>query len=267
VLSEDLVSLLPRCVANVRGASKGPSRKVIGSYCDRSGLPDPSEQPKEAAVRLVVSEGLSRNPAGLETFVKLFIVGVRAGGGFSPTSSGYIGQDTVELLQQAFAREGWDLTADGELQPRILESLDSQELNEVLQAYVRRARRGIDDPELVIGTSKCLEEAVARHVLAEVAGGYSSNADFISTLYMAFNRLDLATPATTDRLDDDPYQEMIIAIHLLGRAANRLRNDRGDGHGRPAPAVATALEARLTAVSAALVSDLLLASLDAQTGG
>jgi hypothetical protein len=106
-----------------------------------------------------------------------------------------------------------------------------------------------------------LEEAVARHVLTEATGTYASTMDFVSTLYAAFDRLGLATPKSTDLLDPDPYRELQIAIYLVARAVNRLRNDRGDGHGRPTASVATALEARLSATGAALVSELLLTAL------
>lgn len=51
----------------------------------------------------------------------------------------------------------------------------------------------------------------------------------------------------------------------MARAVNRLRNDRGDGHGRPTASVATALEARLSGAGAALVSELLLTALGART--
>ena len=81
--------------------------------------------------------------------------------------------------------------------------------------------------------------------------------DFVSTLFAAYDRLGLAAPHTTDHLDADPIAKLEIAIYFVGRAVNRLRNDRGDGHGRPTPPVATALEARLTAAGAALVAELL----------
>lgn len=261
MLSEDLVTLLPRCVANVRGKSIGPTKNEILRMAERAGLPAPDDLGKEMAVRTLMSACVDEHPQEGEVFVQKFVASVRACGGFNPTDDNYIGTDVVERLQAAFRREGWQLAADGDLAPLVLDGLDGQELTEALWAYVRRARRGAGDAELVIGTSKCLEEAAARHVLTEVSGGYMPGADFVSTLYMACDRLGLAVPKTTDQLDPDPYRELMIAIHYLGRAVNRLRNDRGDGHGRPGPAVATALEARLTAGASALVTDLMLTAL------
>jgi len=62
-------------------------------------------------------------------------------------------------------------------------------------------------------------------------------------------------------MDKDPYKAMQQALFLLACAVNRLRNDRGDGHGRPEPSVATTLEGRLSSTSAGLVCELLLTAL------
>lgn len=197
-----------------------------------------------------------------EKFVASFVAAGRAVGGFVPSDDNYVGEDLVRRLREAFRRVGWVLDDDGGLSPQVLEGLEGRDLTDALRNYVRRAQRGADDVELVIGTSKNLEEAVARHVLQEVTGDYSPQRDFVSSLFAAFDRLGLATPKTTDHLDPDPYRELQMAIHLVGRAVNRLRNDRGDGHGRPTIPL-TVLEARLSAMSAALVSDLLLTALEA----
>lgn len=263
MLSEDLVSLLPLCVANVRGRSRGPSKTQIRAIADRCGLTAPEEDlGKEMLARALMVDAVTGAPSAGEAFVSKFITAARASGVFMPSSDDYLGDDLVCRIKAAFDREGWLLDGDGVLRPKLLDGLAGRELTVALRRYVTRAQRGADDPELVIGTAKCLEEAVARHALEEAAEGYAQDLDFVATLHMAFDRLGLATPKTTDRLHEDPYNELVIAIQLLGRAVNRLRNDRGDGHGRPSPAVASALEARLSASAAALVSDLLLTAVD-----
>lgn len=261
MLSEDLVSLLPRCVANIRGRSIGPTRNEILRLATRASLSQPEDLGKEMLMRSLMREAVDGEPGPGEQFVVSFVAAVRACGGFVSDDENYVGEDLVRRLQQAFEREGWSLGQDGALHPRVLDGLGGRELSEALRVYVRRAQRGAGDSELVIGTSKCLEEAVARHVLTEATGTYVSTMDFVSTLYAAFDRLGLATPKSTDLLDPDPYRELQIAIYLVARAVNRLRNDRGDGHGRPTASVATALEARLSATGAALVSELLLTAL------
>jgi hypothetical protein len=262
VLSEELVSVLPTLVANTRGRSIGPTKTQILQMCTRARLPAPDDAGKEMLVRMVLSNAVDEDPRGGEKFVTLFVTAARAVGCFRPEDDNYAGADAIRRLRAAFDREGWILETDGQLRPKVLDSLEGRELTVALQNLVRRARRGADDAELVIGTSKNLEEAVARHVLTQVTGGYSPTMDFVSTLYMAFDRLGLATPTTTQKLDEDPYRELVLAIYFVGRAVNRLRNDRGDGHGRPKPPVATALEAQLTSLGAALVSELLLTALE-----
>ena len=126
-------------------------------------------------------------------------------------------------------------------------------MTDALSAYVRRAQRGAGDAELVIGTAKNLEEATVRHVLKEVTGEYATagpTANFPTALYSAFHLVGLAGSGA--QLDKDPYRALQQALFLLACAVNRLRNERGDGHGRPEPSVATALEGRLSAQSAGL---------------
>lgn len=261
MLSEELVSVLPALVANTRGRSIGPTKTQIAEMCRRAGLAPPDDAGKEIQVRMVLANALDEHPKEGGEFVRLFVAAARAVGSFRPADDNYAGNDAVRRLQEAFDRDGWILESDGALRPKVLDSLEGCKLTAALWALVRRARRGADDSELVIGTSKNLEEAVARHVLAEVTGGYEASRNFNSTLFMAFERLGLA-PTSMDRLDTDPYRDLVSAIYLVGVAVNRLRNDRGDGHGRPTPPVATALEAQLSALGAALVSELLLAALD-----
>lgn len=211
-----------------------------------------------------LSNAVDEYPEAGTRFVKLFVAAARAVGGFRPADDNYAGAGAIDRLREVFDREGWILESDGQLRPKVLDSLEGWELTDALRTLVRRARRGADDAELLIGTSKNLEEAVARHVLQGVSGGYSPSMDFVSTLYMAFDRLELATPRTTEKLDEDPYRELVLAIYYVGRAVNRLSNDRGDGHGRLTPPVATALEAQMTSLGAALVSELLLTAFDSR---
>jgi len=261
MISEDLVTLLPRCVANVRGKSIGPTRNEIVRLAQRAGLPEADDLGKEMLMRSLMRHAVEGDVSSGEIFVRSYISAVRAVGGFVDSDENFIGTELTQKLQAAFGREGWRLHDDGSLQPRVLDGLSGHALSDALRVYVRRAQRGAIDNELVIGTSKCLEEAVARHVLTEATGGYSTSMDFVSTLYQAFDRLGLAAPKSSDHLNADPYGELTMAIYYVARAVNRLRNDRGDGHGRPTESVASALEARLSASGAAMVSDLLLTAL------
>ena len=103
-----------------------------------------------------------------EQLVSGLISHIRGCGGFRQSSSNYVGAEAIENAVEAFRTEGFDLGADGHLQPFALDGLDSADLTEASSnLYIRRARRGIQDAALVAGTGKDLVEAVAAHVLMD----------------------------------------------------------------------------------------------------
>ena len=261
MLNEELLTLLPRFVDK-----RGPSHDEISRIVMRAGLshaepdePDRVQRGKVKRVRTILAHALDRQPAEGQRFVELFIDQVRACGGFRASMPHYPGPETIAQLRKAFRRVGFDLDPEGNLRPTVLENLAGVEMTEALSPYVRRAQVGSCDAELLIGTAKNLEEATVRHVLKETTGEYAKvgrPAHFPKALYDAYYALDLA--GSDAQLDKNPYRALQQALFLLACAVNRLRNDRGDGHGRPEPSVATALEGRLSTQSAGLVCELLL---------
>lgn len=264
MLTEELITLLPRFVDQ-----RGPSHDEISRMVRRAGLSDAEpdgrdgvQRGKVKRLRMILEHAIDRQPAKGARFVELFVAQVRACGGFRCGTPECPGAETVERLRAAFRYIGFDLDPEGNLRPTVLENLVGREMTDALSAYVRRAQRGAGDAELVIGTAKNLEEATVRHVLKEVTGEYATagpTANFPTALYSAFHLVGLAGSGA--QLDKDPYRALQQALFLLAYAVNRLRNERGDGHGRPEPSVATALEGRLSAQSAGLVCELLLTAL------
>ena len=236
----------------------------------RAGLSDaePDSHPdgkqgKVKRLRTILGFARDRMPSEGEKFVKMFVDQVRASGGFRIDAADCPGAETVDALRAAFRRAGFELDPEGNLRPTVLDNLDGVELTEALLTYVRRAQLGSEDAELVIGTAKNLEEATVRHVLKEMTGEYSTagpRAHFPKALFDAFYVLD--PTGSEAQLDQDPYRAFQQALFLLACAVNRLRNDRGDGHGRPEPSAATALQGKLSAKSAGLVCEFLLAALE-----
>jgi hypothetical protein len=263
MLSESTASLIANCFQGGLGPSHDELSRAIG----RAGLADADLGPdgggKVKRLRTVFGVALDTDQEAGERLVRILIDLMRAYGSFREGSDNYIGSELVMELHAAFRESGYELDAEGHLRPAVLESLDGVELTEALWTYVRRARKGSTDVELVIGTAKNLEEATARHVLKELTGTYPTSGaagSFPTTLYQAFDRLGLT--GSQLQLDTDPRRAMEQAIFLLGTSVNRLRNDRGDGHGRPETSVASALEGRLSSISAALVAELLLVALN-----
>ena len=264
MLNEELITLLPRFVDQ-----RGPSHDEISRMVARAGLSDaePDSQDgvqrgKVKRLRMILAHAIDRQPDEGARFVELFVNQIRASGGFRVGTPDYPGPETVAQLRAAFRLVGFNLDPEGNLRPTVFENLIGIELTEALSAYVRRAQLGSSDAELLIGTAKNLEEATVRHVLKETTGEYATvgpTANFPTALFNAFYALGLT--GADAKLHKDPYRAVQQALFLLGCAVNRLRNDRGDGHGRPEPSVATALEGRLSTQSAGLVCELLLTAL------
>jgi hypothetical protein len=264
VLNDEIALL----VARLFDCPGSPTHDELGRFFTRCDLvtADPAGGGavvgKMKRVRAVLGYAIDDAPQDGSRLVKMLIDAARARGAFRPDAESYAGADLVGHLRRALRSTGYDLDAQGHVRPRVLESLEGSELTEALWSYVRRARSGADDAELLIGSAKNLEEAAARHVLKTTTGDYpigGREGSFPTTLYQAFDRLGLA--GSTCQLDADPYRAMQQAIFLLGCAVNRLRNQRGDGHGRPEMSVASQLEGRMSSEAAALVTELLLTAL------
>ena len=245
----------------------GPSHDEIRVLIQRSGLEalDPQQAAstpigKMKRVKGILFAAVEASPEQGERLVRSLIDAIRANGGFRPTNENYAGETAVVALREALRTEGADLDHEGNVRPAHLEALEGRELTAALQAYVHRARRGGWDAALVVGTSKSLEEAAARHILRERTGGYPSHANFPATLYGAFAALGMSVPAkpVIDAIPAEPREALQQAVWLLGNAVNRFRNAEGEGHGRPDVSSTTHAEANLVGLAAGLVTQLLL---------
>ena len=125
------------------------------------------------------------------------------------------------------------MATDGSLTPIVLDGLSGKLLTKALDTYIERAKKGIEDAALVVGTSKDLMEAVAAHVLQELWGQYSTTANFPTLLGQAFTALGLTTTADKEESREHPRKNMERKMYDLACSINRLRNKQGMGHGRP----------------------------------
>jgi hypothetical protein len=111
--------------------------------------------------------------------------------------------------------------------------LSGESLTKALEIYIDRAKKGIEDAALIVGTSKDLIEAVAAHVLTELYGQYPTTANFPTLLGQAFTALGLATPVDKEKSEEHPRRNMERKMYDLACSINKLRNKQGTGHGRP----------------------------------
>jgi hypothetical protein len=270
MISVEVASALAKFFAE----GKGPSHDELTIWFRGAGVAavDPGQSGmtgpigKMKRVRHVLYAAAQENPTAGSKLVSLLVDGLRASGAFLPGSDSYADEDSIAAASRAFATIGYELDPAGHLRPTSLDNLEGSELTEALWSYMRRARTGAIDKPLVVGTSKDLSEAVARHAIAEAGGNYSENMGFAGTLYQAFNMLAIALPPkdVMERLDKDPRSAMYQSLYLAACAVNRLGNADGTGHGRPHPMKVSDLDARLAAQIAGLVSELLLAMVGAR---
>ena len=197
-------------------------------------------------------------------FVSALIALIRGNGGFRKGSPNFVGDDAIVDTADAFRSEGYTLTADGELQPISLDTLEGAQLTSALEAYVRRARRGSEDAALLVGTGKDLLEATAAHVISELFGHYPHQANFPTLLGQAFTALGLATPETIVQQGEAPQRRLERSLYEAGCAVNALRNKQGTGHGRPWLTTVTDEEARTAVQLIGIVAGFLLATHEAK---
>jgi hypothetical protein len=248
----------------------GPSHDQLNALFRAAGLDqaDPARDTSELIGKMRRVRGVLTHAAAVEEragarLVRDLLAALRAGGSFHPDSVNYPGEYQIRALREAFDRQGYVLDSAGGLRPKNLENLEGVELTEALEAYVHRALQGDPDAALLVGTVKDLIEATARHALVETSGSYDERQGFLGTVFLAFDRLGLATPDTKllDHLDRDPVKAMQQALCLAALTVNRYRNQEGTGHGRPAPSRASTRDARTASQVAGTVSELLLATL------
>lgn len=267
-LTDAIVVAISRLGDDSQSEKREPTHSDIEFQIDQARLAaaDPgrlSSKPigKSKRVRGTLSWALSNNlPAG-ELLVSGLISTVQGYGGFRPASSNYCGGEAITNLIAVFGALGWDLSSDGSLQPRVLDSLTGKALTSVLQAYADRARRGSLDSPLLAGTAKDLLEATAAHALVQKWGSYPSTSNFPTLLGQAFTALGLATPSDPSVAGEPINKRMERAAYELGCALNALRNKQGTGHGRPWVSSVTPAQARFSVESMGNIASLMLDAL------
>ncbi len=239
-VDDTIMYALARLVDDAQKDRRDPSHSDIEFQIQHAGLQsaDPNKSPgspvgKAKRVRNVLSRALDSSPAKAETFASGILSAVRSCRGFSRDSDNYVGEDAVKGLADALRPHGFVLGADGTVSPVALERLSGKQLTEALRSYVARAKKGIEDGALVVGTGKDLIEAVAAHVLQELWGQHSTTANFPTLLGQAFDALGMVTPGHTPKQQEHARCRLERDLYETACAVNNLRNKQGTGHGRP----------------------------------
>jgi hypothetical protein len=267
-LTDPIASALARLVDDAQTERRDPAHWEIEQRIDQAGLRDgdPGRQSAKPVGKFkrvwgTLSWSLSNNTAGGEKLVASLISTIQGCGGFRPTSSNYCGADAISNLAAAFEVEGWELTNDGILQPRVLDGLTGKALTAALKTYADRARRGALDNPLLTGTAKDLLEATAGHVLEQKFGEKPKVTNFPTLLAQAFMAIELAIPSGPATNGTAEQQRAERAAYELACAINGLRNKQGTGHGHPWLSTVTDAQARFAIESMGNIASLMLSSL------
>ena len=263
-LNDAIISAVAKLVDDAQTERRDPSHSDLEFHIERAGLTagDPKSQGqtvgKAKRVRSTLSWALEHDYEAGSVLVISLLNSIRGLGGFRIDSPNYVGKEAIENAIEVFGAEGYELSLDGELRPRLLDNLSGKDLTQALNAYIRRAKKGAEDAALVTGTSKDLLEAVAAHILQERYGNYSSGSNFPTLLGQAFTTLNLATPQTPTETGEPPQRRIERAMYELACGINQLRNKQGTGHGRPWLPSITDAEARTSTELMGVIAEYLL---------
>lgn len=141
-LTEAIIHAVCRLVDD-HGSPREPSHSQVGFVIEQAGLGrvDHAENPrpagKERRLRAILTSAhVNDIERGQALLLHLFPL-LRGCSGFMEGPH-FVGDNQLLSAQEAFAAEGWELTAIGDLHPMLLEITGGQEAEHVLRGYVRR---------------------------------------------------------------------------------------------------------------------------------
>lgn len=267
-VNDTIIYSLARLVDDAQKDRRDPSHSDIEFQFNRAGLihadpnKDGSPVGKAKRLRTVLNWAIENEIAKAEKLAAGVISSVKGCGGFRDSSPNFVGTDAIADLTAALRPEGIVLGEDGSMSPVALDSLSGRNLTQALRGYVNRAKKGIEDAALVVGTSKDLMEAVAAHVIQELWGSYPSTANFPSLIGQAFVALEMATPEQAPVQGEHQRCRLERSLYETACSINNLRNKQGTGHGRPWVPDLRAAEAKAAVEFIGAIAELMLDNLE-----
>ncbi|MCK5724082.1 MAG: abortive infection family protein [Gammaproteobacteria bacterium] len=239
-LDDSIAYAIAKLVDDAQVERRDPSHSDILFEIQKAGLekfdpnkPGQSPVGKMKRVRIVLVSSFEELAEKAEEFAYGLLSSIRANGGFRKESLNYVGDNEIKNLASALKPKGILLGGDGSVTPLILDGLSAREYTEALSNYISRAKKGMEDSALIVGTSKDLMEAVAAHIIVEKYGNYPTSSNFPTLLGQAFVVLGMATSQDKKGESEHPRKEIERNLYDLACSINRLRNKQGTGHGRP----------------------------------
>lgn len=219
--------------------ARQPTHSELDFQINKAGLNegDPKYQGQTVGklkrVRSTLYWALENKPSAGAQCIEALLAILRTCGGFREISPNYVGAEPIANAIAAFRAESFTLTSDGQLLAQTLDNLSGIELTVALRSYIRRAKEGVEDAALLVGTGKDLMEATAAHILVERKIPYPPAANFETMLGMAFIAVDLKTPTHPIVAGEAAQCKTERAMFTLALGINTMRNKVGTGHGKP----------------------------------
>lgn len=147
-INDAIIAALAKLIDDSKSPNvhREPTHSEIDFSVGRAGLSHaaPAKQgpvSKAKRVRTILSQALSDDEAAGSKLIEALISKVRSCGGLRDTSSNPVGKEAIENLTVAFDVEGFALSADGTVGPKVLGALRGAEMTAALKAYAARSAK------------------------------------------------------------------------------------------------------------------------------
>lgn len=263
-LTDTTIIAISKLIDDAQVESREPTHYDLETQIKRANLlaADPKAQGhtfgKAKRIRSILNWAIENETPKGSKLIGLILSQVRAVGGFRPTSPNYVGSEKILNAVAAFDVENFLLTENGEIGPKVLETLSGRHLTDALKKYAERAKKGSEDAALLSGTGKDLIEATAKHIIQTKFGGLQGNSNFPTLLGQAYAALQMSTPEDPKAPNEPAIKDYERAIFNMAIMINRVRNKEGTGHGRLCITELSENESHSIIQSVGIVADFLL---------
>ncbi|QRV24429.1 abortive infection family protein [Marinomonas foliarum] len=264
-ISDSIIIAVSKLVDDAQVEPKRePTHSELEVQIKKAGLTqaDPKSQGqsvgKAKRVRATLNWAIENDPSAGSKLISLVVSQVRAVGGFRDTSPNFVGKEQILNTISVFDAENFSLSENGDIRPKVLDTLKGKHLTEALQAYAQRAKRGSEDAALLSGTGKDLLEATAKHIIQTKFGAHPANANFPTLFGQAYAALNMATPETPKAANEPAIKDYERALFHMATGINRVRNKEETGHGKLCITALSTKESHSIIESVGVIAEFLL---------
>lgn len=264
-ISESIIVAVSKLIDDAKIEPKRePTHYDLDVQIKKAGLTaaDPKSQGqsvgKAKRVRAVLNWAIENDQSAGGELIDLILSQVRGVGGFRDSSANFVGKEQILNAIGAFESESFSLSENGDIRPKILDTLKGKHLTEALQAYAQRAKKGSEDAALLSGTGKDLLEATAKHIIQTKFGNHPVNANFPTLFGQAYAALQMATPETKKETNEPAIKNYERALFNMAVSINRVRNKEGTGHGKLCISSLSSNESHSIIESVGIIAEFLL---------